>query len=59
MPAYEEKGGVLGPHHFRKKDRYGHKRNLCRVGVGGTDLRVRVSAVPVVGVILPQIRQRI
>ncbi|KRY10678.1 Retrovirus-related Pol polyprotein from transposon [Trichinella patagoniensis] len=39
MPAHEEEGGVLGPHHFGKRDCYGPKQNLCRVGVAGTDLR--------------------
>ncbi|KRY03877.1 hypothetical protein T12_3403, partial [Trichinella patagoniensis] len=53
-PAYEEEGGVLGPHHFRKRDRYGPKQNLCRAGVADTDLCVRVAAVPGVGVVLPQ-----
>ncbi|KRX69588.1 Protein NYNRIN [Trichinella sp. T6] len=59
MPAHEEEGGVLGPHHFGKRDRYGPKQNLCRVGVAGTDLRVEIAAVPGVGVILLQIRQRL
>ncbi|KRZ52463.1 Retrovirus-related Pol polyprotein from transposon opus [Trichinella nativa] len=59
MPAHEEEGGVLGPHHFGKSDRYGPEQNLCRVGVAGTDLRVEIAAVPGVGVVLPQIRQRL
>ncbi|KRX48522.1 hypothetical protein T05_509 [Trichinella murrelli] len=44
---------------FRKKGSLGPKQNLCLVGVAGTDLRVRVAAVPGVGVVLPQIRQRL
>ncbi|KRY06736.1 Gypsy retrotransposon integrase-like protein 1 [Trichinella patagoniensis] len=59
MPAHEEEGGVLGPHHFGKRDRYGPKQNLCRAGVAGTDLPVGVAAVPGVGVVLPQVRQRL
>ncbi|KRX15925.1 Retrovirus-related Pol polyprotein from transposon 17.6 [Trichinella nelsoni] len=43
MTAHKEEGSLLGPHHFGKRDRYGPKRNLCRAGVAGTDLRVRVA----------------
>ncbi|KRX13404.1 Retrovirus-related Pol polyprotein from transposon [Trichinella nelsoni] len=59
MRAHKEEGGIVGPHHFRKRDRNGRKQNFRHAGEDDTDLRDGVAAVPRAGVALPQVRQRL